>query len=988
VARAGVEGDRRGRDLDLEASFSSKMASFTRVSVDEMKFTPAHVEIVRGTSVRWEQSPKCMVRHCLEVVDPEENNQASSPALLPGEPWEHTFEACGDFHYRSLVYCFMKGTIKVVDGASAETRAPGGAKGTDAPVETAAVPVDAGDAPSSAAKAFRSRASSPRETEDARSANSVVEREPVAARFDDADANSGFSSSGRSIDPDPASCIGSIGSDDEPRPVPGTSERKTSPTTKKSSSPTASDPPSEVFFKSCDRCARAFVSSTNLQRHRASHGSRGSGKNKGKNKNKIGSSRLPKPPPASAEEVAAFFEGLSDDKKREALRSVAEPGSAGALVVCGVRARRASHENRTRSHAASHESRRAAYISAGAAVARMVDAFDAKDGGDAGMKKSTSFSTLFDALVGASEGTCFGPRAELDLTTMCLDENLDAALAYCVEQRLFALYLEERSAEAEAARKLLLAEIDESRAEEERRAARRAEARARKKTNEANDRSARAKSLREKEAEEETELNASETGRREEAVTTEAIADGAPRRTETAKNEIEKHETPESAEKVAREDVPSRTTGCQKSRGPDFRGDSAKGGGATPTPPSSSPAPRTRAVDKRRDSILTARPTTAPPSPLPPPNPPSAAEGTPRAVPAPRRTGIQSRTSPATSAAASGAARDAVVKPLREPVPLRDSASDGVSKDVSVLEPSAAILARVPGLAGDFKNTTHKTPRKSRRALKAERAEARAKGVHNSNGGSLFGSATDFESASGSDFERKTASDTEFGVLRRGGVLHRDSVALTSSLDAEGTETSTRRARAAARAPEKAPRADVRDSTSVVVADRRTVAESPSSAVPTATRPLVEDSFASPTGTPAKFAVRDLAATPVAMFASPPSAARAIPVAPVWSPERDTARMATHAPPAFAPSMFPAVGAAGPIAPGGVMPLGHFPSVLHPMHHPPPGVDMEVYMHHYATALAAIQASQAVAARPGPAPFAPPLPPGPPPRSSRVREDF
>ena len=601
---------------------------------------------------------------------------------------------------------------------------------------------------------------------------------------------------------------------------------------------------------------------------------------------------------------------------------------------------------------------------------RMVDAFDAKDGGDekTETKKSTSFSTLFDALVGASEGTCFGPRAELDLTTMCLDENLDAALAYCVEQRLFALYLEERSAEAEAARKLLLAEIDESRAEEERRAARRAEARARRKTNEANDRSARAKSLRVKEAEEETELSSSETGTREEAVTTEAIADGAPRRTETAKNDIEKHETPESAEKVPREDVPSRTTGCQKSRGPDFRGDSAKGGGATPTPPSSSPAPRTRAVDKRRDSILTARPTTAPPSPLPPPNPPSAAEGTPRSVPAPRRTGIQSRTSPATSAAASGAARDAVVKPLREPVPLRDSSKDGVSKD------------------DDFKNTTHQ-PRKSRRALKAERAELRAKGVNDSNG-FAFGSATDFESASGSDFERKTASDTEFGVLRRGGVLHRDSVALTSSLDAEGTETSTRRARAAARAPEKAPRFDVRDSTPVVAADRRAVAESPSSAVPFPTRPLVEDSFASPTGTPAKLAVRDLAATPVAMFASPPSAARAIPVAPVWSPERETARMATHAPPAFAPSMFPAVGAAGPLAPGGVTPLGHFPPILHPMHHPPPGVDMEVYMHHYATALAAIQASQAVAARPGPAPFAPPLPPGPPPRSSRVREDF
>lgn len=1027
------------------------MASFTRVSVDEMKFTPAHVEIVRGTSVRWEQSPKCMVRHCLEVVDPEENNQASSPALLPGEPWEHTFEACGDFHYRSLVYCFMKGTIKVVDAASSETRARGGAKGADAPVETATVPLDAGDASASAAKAFRSRASSPRETEKTRAANSVVHpsREPGAARFDDADASEGVSSSssGRSIDHDPPSFIGS---DDEPRPFDGTFERKTSPTTSPSEE-TANDPKAEDFFPSCDRCARAFVSSTNLQRHRASHDRRGSGKNKGKGKNKIGSSRRPKPPPASAEEIAAFFEGLSDDKKREALRSVAEPGSAGALVVCGVRARRDPHEPLTRSHAAADESRRAAYVSAGAAVARMVDALDAKDGGDAGTKTkknaSLSFSALFDALVGASEGTCFGPRADLDLSTMCLDDNLDAALAYCVEQRLVALYLEERSVEAEAARKLLLAEIDESRAEEERRAARRAEARARKKTNEANDRSARAKSLRESEAEEQKEgaepvSSGAET--REEAVTTEtkAIASAA-RRDETRKKpsdddaseetvageknaslptpspffparkkgddtENRREHTPDPTvaersradgarrrtetadESVTPREDQSRTTGRRKSRGPDFRGDSAKGGGATPTPPTppSPPAslPRTRAVDERRDSIATARPTPTPPSPLPPPNPPSLlAASTPRAVPAPRRTGIQSRTSPATSAAASGVSRDfcAIVKPLREPTPVRDGARDGVTKDIAAREP--------PRHAGDFKNTvTHQNnPRKSRRALKAERAEARAKGLNNN--GCAFGSATDFESASGSDFERKTVSDTEFGVLRRGGVLRDVKVALTSR-DAEGTETSTRRARAAARAAEKTPRADGGDAAPVVVADGRTVAPPSRSDVPAPTRPLVDDSFASPTRTSAKLSVRELAATPVAIFASPPSAARAIPVAPVWTPERETARMhPPHAPPAFAPSTFSAVGAAGPIAPGGMMPLGHFPSILHPMHPPPPGVDMEVYMHHYATALAAIQASpygQIVAARPGPATFAPPLPPGPPPRSSRVREDF
>jgi hypothetical protein len=164
------------------------------------------------------------------------------------------------------------------------------------------------------------------------------------------------------------------------------------------------------------------------------------------------------------------------------------------------------------------------------------------------------------------------------------------------------------------------------------------------------------------------------------------------------------------------------------------------------------------------------------------------------------------------------------------------------------------------------------------------------------------------------------------------------------------------------------------------------VADSPSSAVPFPTRPLVEDSFASPTGTPAKLAVRDLAATPVAMFASPPSAARAIPVAPVWTPEREFARM-TMRPPAFAAAM----PAGAPGMPPGVV-LGAPPSHHHPMHqlhHPPPGIDPDVYMHHYATALAAIQASQAGAVAPhsgpGPAaPFAPPLPPGPPPHASRA----
>ena len=82
-------------------------------------------------------------------MDPEENNQASSPALLPGGPWEHTFEVCGDFHYRSLVYCFMKGTVKVVDAPPADVDADR----ADAPVKTRAIAVDAVDATAAPASA-------------------------------------------------------------------------------------------------------------------------------------------------------------------------------------------------------------------------------------------------------------------------------------------------------------------------------------------------------------------------------------------------------------------------------------------------------------------------------------------------------------------------------------------------------------------------------------------------------------------------------------------------------------------------------------------------------------------------------------------------------------------------------------------------------------------------------------------------------------------
>ena len=427
------------------------MASFTRVSVDEMKFTPAHVEIVRGTSVRWEQSPKCVVRHCLEVVDPEENNQASSPALLPGEPWEHTFEACGDFHYRSLVYCFMKGTVKVVDAPPADVDADR----ADAPVKTRAIAVDAVDATAAPASAAASSSS-----------RDETRRVPKPLFDDECVAAAAAAEYAAEMPPR----IGSPTAND-PKPEPATTECDR-----------------DRLWHACDRCARVFVSSTNLKRHVASHGNRRS------SRNASARSRRPKPPPASVDEIAAFFAGLSSEKKREALAAVSAPGSTGALVVHGIRARKRETRDgqstivdRQSREGARETNPAVAYAAAGAAVAKVVESYSnthetTRTITDSTITDSTiTDSHLFDALAGASEGTCFGPRADVDPTTMCLDENLDAALAYCVEQALFASYLEERSAEAEAARKTLLAEIDEQCAEEERRAARRAEARKAKK---------------------------------------------------------------------------------------------------------------------------------------------------------------------------------------------------------------------------------------------------------------------------------------------------------------------------------------------------------------------------------------------------------------------------------------------------------------------------------------------------------------------------
>ena len=118
VARASPssrDGDDVSDGAALPDAASPPPPRTYKVRIQDMRFHPAALEIPRGAIVEWEPDRSCDVRHCLEVVDEDEEPQALSPALVPGAPWRHRFEDVGDFHYRSLVYCFMKGSVVVVD---------------------------------------------------------------------------------------------------------------------------------------------------------------------------------------------------------------------------------------------------------------------------------------------------------------------------------------------------------------------------------------------------------------------------------------------------------------------------------------------------------------------------------------------------------------------------------------------------------------------------------------------------------------------------------------------------------------------------------------------------------------------------------------------------------------------------------------------------------------------------------------------------------
>jgi len=83
----------------------------------KMRFVPPTLEIRAGDVVRWEQDKRCPVNHFLEVVaivdDAEVQVAESSDVLTPATPWHHRFDTPGEYHYRSLVHTYMKGTVRV-----------------------------------------------------------------------------------------------------------------------------------------------------------------------------------------------------------------------------------------------------------------------------------------------------------------------------------------------------------------------------------------------------------------------------------------------------------------------------------------------------------------------------------------------------------------------------------------------------------------------------------------------------------------------------------------------------------------------------------------------------------------------------------------------------------------------------------------------------------------------------------------------------------
>ena len=1045
------------RSLGSPASASTSRASVVddvvlpadrpvfRVRVQEMRFHPPHLEIPRGAVVQWELHPSCAVRHCLEVVTRDEEPRGASPAILPGVPWQHVFDELGAFHYRSLIYTFMKGSVTVVPPMS--------------PAEAAAEAAAARARESSRRDAAGDDASEPRPSDE--EFRTTVEPSAIDSHSD-----------AHSDDDHPEVPYARLDSDDDEEllelsrlsrgrtsdersaasaSVPDARPKVNAATTPSNLVlPPIPPPPASLETEmerrraallpgsgsrrwSCEKCKASFLSFVNLQRHRAAHRATGAGRR----------TRLS---PATREQLAACWDALDLDRRAKSL-DFAKPGEAGALLLAGFRSRPATTSAST---SGSFDDAFAKYRGGGEMLRRAV----------AGDVRATG-AALVAALEGASEGTALrGHKTTTDLERMVEDDNLEAALALLAEEALLRTYVAERSEAAEAAQRALVAEIDEAAAEEERRDARRAKAKAKKarrrSRRKGEDESGSAAvstagegtegETRDGDVDRDEDDGAAEAAlsRRREDARVDALA------AEAAEREAREASAAEAAARRGRDDVRGGEAGVKS------RGDSAKSGAgtvvgrgrtdsttaesspgvglvaspygrpktaplaaraaattdspatrtrtaattatATSSSPESTPGARHPSTSKPRASIST--PAANPPKPRAPSRPPehspqASKSHTPRksTPPVPR---------PTTATATSSSPAPPPPPPPREPPSIRPRAS--------------------AGSGGEKESAEVKKSRRQLAAARAERSAASATSGHSSaddrdrRGPDVGYRTSDSEST-------RTAATTTPRLSRKARAAAKAAARLEEATTANATngeirvrstreieemsvETSTpthpeTRARASSKSPPPSRTIEEMLAAAGAVAaaaDRASadVQAQIDAAKSEATR--AEAILAAPV-----VAAEGMPATPVAASSATPVGLE-IPVAPVWTPPAPTP---TAPPPVAMP--YPAYAAISTHVP-------YDPYGLSAMSTAPP-MDPRaraVYMHHYATALAAIQASQAgavaaqvgaVAAQAGasaalpppppgppPPPVAPPLPPGPPPSApppsrARIRRD-
>lgn len=98
-------------DLLNSSSMQSQQANTQEVAMVNFAFSPATVNVQKGTTVLW--TNKDTVPH--NVV----SDSFTSPTLNPGESFSHTFDADGSFAYRCTFHPQMKGFVLVGSQAGA-----------------------------------------------------------------------------------------------------------------------------------------------------------------------------------------------------------------------------------------------------------------------------------------------------------------------------------------------------------------------------------------------------------------------------------------------------------------------------------------------------------------------------------------------------------------------------------------------------------------------------------------------------------------------------------------------------------------------------------------------------------------------------------------------------------------------------------------------------------------------------------------------------